>query len=1392
VNPRKPINPSEPFDLAQLVMHLRASGFHTGTRQYLTANQLLLELAAQGKHLYDIADETALEELISYLRPIFCQSPEEQARFEEVLKEWLQYKPRKPSRQKIVRKYANPERWLPLWSKLGRMIVGLVLVFLAIFMIQYWFLPIMIEGFITREDPATGKQIPAPEANVSFKGQPLKLDDTGGFDLRFTRISSPGQLIVTLQDYIEDKRIIDINQPSPIQIALKFDRKKLIIPDSQERIHISAPVVLRLPRGPVGRTEKTNWLLAASVSVAAGIASYLFLLVADRLRRRLVLKRLPAEKRPDLLKLAVASQWPEAFTGQQLRRLVGGLRRPREQDVLEMDATQTAQASARAAGVFSPVMVHRKQMPEYVVLINRKSADDHQAKIFYSLMEQLQQYDVSLVCYYFRNDPRVCWRSDNPLHRLLLSELAVIHHASTLFLCSESALCFDPISGKPESWVKKIEEWPNRVLFTPDPPYHWTRREWSLTAAGMIILPATATGLKIYAELSEDWRIEMLFPAEYSRAYPAIIGSDSMRWIDRKAPPPETIKRLLRQLSGYLGPTAFVWLCACAIYPEISLPLTQYLFGAISKISGSDGRPDLQLKSLSFLARLPWFRYGYMPDWLRVTLINQLTVEQETAVRRHLEALLKRIAERKISIRGKEGLHVAAWVEPKDILQTAPPGSPMGDGVFLGFMSGANLDRLVVEAPRRFGRWFQRLKRLPESEIPKAPRSLAQRLMIWFKSQMTFHRNLVRGSVSAVLSVLVLLAVVQLLPKKIPFEEDRPKTIESVAFPQDGQILASAGLDQFIKLWDASVGTELATFKGDPMWIKSIAFSPDGKTLASGGADQTIRLWDVETGNEIKRIRGHTGMIFSVAFSPDGKSLASASADKSIKIWNVAIGNLMVDLKGYLAENYSVAYSPDGQRLASGGADRAIRLWDVSTGNPIVIYAGHTDSVFSVAFSPDGQRLASASADKTVKLWDVVTGAEMLTYAGHTDSVFSVAFSPDGQILASGGGEGRIIFWDVATGQKLREIIGGTENVYQLPLALNLTGNKLAAGISNAISLWPIQIKSLEKGARLYVETLPKNATVRFLNIKAEFSQGMELDPGLYHMEVSADGYETQRRWIDLADGQDEPFRFELAQTPSKQLTGGDTATPPTRTEIVQKRLELPLEKNQIRPAAPDKEDPPARQFIAEEVQTGRLYVETVPENARVRIMNIKPKFYPGIELEPGRYQVEVSAEGYEPVMEILELRGGDNRFNIILRRSDGEQSSSYFPGTGKGNGISTTSDVERLIKMLDNPNKKFQYNAALQLGDYGRQAVAAVPKLRQKLMEFIAEPSYENLATARAATQSLGRIGYADSQTIELLTILREWAMKEDRQLYQVATEALRSLYGGKADAPSKKKSLK
>ncbi|MGD8649696.1 MAG: hypothetical protein PVJ77_24390, partial [Desulfobacterales bacterium] len=44
----------------------------------------------------------------------------------------------------------------------------------------------------------------------------------------------------------------------------------------------------------------------------------------------------------------------------------------------------------------------------------------------------------------------------------------------------------------------------------------------------------------------------------------------------------------------------------------------------------------------------------------------------------------------------------------------------------------------------------------------------------------------------------------------------------------------------------------------------------------------------------------------------------------------------------------------------------------------------------------------------------------------------------------------------------------------------------------------------------------------------------------------------------------------------------------------------------------------------------GRLYIRTAPDGARIRILNIKPKFIQGMLLTPGPYQIEVSAEGYE------------------------------------------------------------------------------------------------------------------------------------------------------------------
>ena len=54
------------------------------------------------------------------------------------------------------------------------------------------------------------------------------------------------------------------------------------------------------------------------------------------------------------------------------------------------------------------------------------------------------------------------------------------------------------------------------------------------------------------------------------------------------------------------------------------------------------------------------------------------------------------------------------------------------------------------------------------------------------------------------------------------------------------------------------------------------------------------------------------------------------------------------------------------------------------------------------------------------------------------------------------------------------------------------------------------------------------------------------------------------------------------------------------------------------------------KKLLRKTPRQGRLFVHTEPKGAKVRILNIKPKFYQGIVLITGPYHIEVSADGYE------------------------------------------------------------------------------------------------------------------------------------------------------------------
>ena len=309
----------------------------------------------------------------------------------------------------------------------------------------------------------------------------------------------------------------------------------------------------------------------------------------------------------------------------------------------KLDIVKSIEKSVSLGGWPSPVYETPKLQLEYLFLIDSASSNDHLANFALMLAKELRKQHVNIDTYTFDKDPRLCFpeKLNNP--PLNLNQLVVKYYNYRLIIFSDATNWLDPWTGKVQAWVEKyLTRWSERVLLTPREKITWRKLEKEIIAAYIKVLPLS-TDPKQLKQLVKSFHSPKSInnkPTSLFETYPRELYLRPKRWLEEDAPEPEVIDKVLTSLRIYLGKDGFYWLCACAVFPKVLWELTFYLRDELIIDQNKFFIIDKELL-MKKLGRLPWFQYGYMPNWLRSKLIRKLNSTQKRKIFKAIQNYLR-------------------------------------------------------------------------------------------------------------------------------------------------------------------------------------------------------------------------------------------------------------------------------------------------------------------------------------------------------------------------------------------------------------------------------------------------------------------------------------------------------------------------------------------------------------------------------------------------------------------------------------------------------------------------------------------------------------------------------------------------------------------------------
>jgi G protein beta subunit-like protein len=200
-------------------------------------------------------------------------------------------------------------------------------------------------------------------------------------------------------------------------------------------------------------------------------------------------------------------------------------------------------------------------------------------------------------------------------------------------------------------------------------------------------------------------------------------------------------------------------------------------------------------------------------------------------------------------------------------------------------------------------------------------------------------------------------------------------------------LLATAGYDHVVRLWEASNGRCHRKLQFPDSQVNCLAISPDKRYIAAAGNPHT-RLYDTEgKDTALQSFDGHVNNVNAAGFQKDSRWMYTGSDDGTLKIWDLRapgtareFGTCQREYDNGGGINAAVLHPNQGELIA-GDEHGNIRVFDLTQNMMSYEQASGVDSaVRSISIAADASLAATSHDNGTVILWKLPDNSQTVSH----------------------------------------------------------------------------------------------------------------------------------------------------------------------------------------------------------------------------------------------------------------------------------------------------------------------------------------------------------------------------------------------------------------------------